>query len=278
MGNKRRRKSSKVSKAGYRNPKIQRRRFLEKARSKRWAVNNAENDGQDISDNDTISGASLSDNDTVNYNVGENMSDDDNVGLNLSDNDTISGDVSDIEPDNIDKGHLVITDEGSMASTPRKRMGSTKGPSRKLPYEPRRPMRSGWLDVMNKSRRSSARFRRADELAASTSGSAASCGTADQPQQPCVPDEPVVADDVPAGSQVNISSVNPTFRLRNDMIRISQENATSVHIGRTRSEERLQADTNESFNYEVLDSMVTKKPKPTPGKNPYYCVLCNEEI
>ena len=165
-----------------------------------------------------------------------------------------------------------------MASTPRKRMGSTKGPSRKLPYEPRRPMRSGWLDVMNKSRRSSARFRRADELAASTSGSAASCGTADQPQQPCVPDEPVVADDVPAGSQVNISSVNPTFRLRNDMIRISQENATCVHIGRTRSEERLQADTNESFNYEVLDSMVAKKPKPTPGKNPYYCVLCNEEI
>ena len=99
MGQKGRRKSSKVSKMGWREPKRKLRLNLEKARRKRWESNNPENDGNNISDNDAISGdnmdANLSDNDTGNYNVDVNISDNDNASLNLSDNDAISGDNMD---------------------------------------------------------------------------------------------------------------------------------------------------------------------------------------
>ena len=351
MGNKQQRKTSKVSKAGWRSSKKKKRHNLEKARAayrrKRLLSNNAENDGNNISDNDAVSGDNInamSDNDTVNYNVdirgdddlGMNMSDndaisDDNMNINVSDNDTVNhnvgpnlhlnvsdsdtvnynidiniidsdtmnqnvgavdvnmSDLSDAGTGNIstdsddasEGGHLVITDEGPRTSKPRKRKGSTKGPSRKLPKEPRRPRRSDWLNVVSQSRRSSARLRRLDESAGPTPGSSAYCDatSADLPQQTHVPDEPIADDDL-AGSQVTRSSVN-SRSIRNDMVRITQENTNCVLSARTRSQEQpppeINATANENVNYEELDSMLARKPKPTPGKNPYYYVLCNNE-
>ena len=228
-----------------------------------------------MSDMDTIGGGdmdiNISDIDTVNSNVGVNMLDNENNNVNMNDiSENVSGDNNDNTNDR--QGHLVITDEGPGSSTSCRPRKTTKGPSRKLPYEPRRPIRTGRLDVMHKSKRSSARLRResGEQSVDFTPGSGGASTSAVGPQQNARGSGAAAA----AAESADISQVptrsptNPRLPLRDDMIRISQENATCVRLARTRSAEPPQADNNPNINYEVLDSKLVKKPKPIAGKSP----------
>ena len=152
------------------------------------------------------------------------------------------------------QGHLVITDEGPRSSAPCGPRKSSKGPSRKHPYEPRRPRRTGWLDVMRQSKRSSARLRRESI------------------------DEPVLLDsvDLVPGSGTSTSADpaargfvpnEPRHRLRDDMLRMTQENATCVLPERTRSAVPPRADNNQNNDHELRDSKLVNKPKPSAGKS-----------
>ena len=229
-----------------------------------------------MSDMDTIGGGdmdiNISDIDTVNSNVGVNMLDNENNNVNMNDiSENVSGDNNDNTNDR--QGHLVITDEGPGSSTSCRPRKTTKGPSRKLPYEPRRPIRTGRLDVMHKSKRSSARLRResGEQSVDFTPGSGGASTSAVGPQQNARGSGAAAAA---AAESADISQVptrsptNPRLPLRDDMIRISQENATCVRLARTRSAEPPQADNNPNINYEVLDSKLVKKPKPIAGKSP----------
>ena len=239
-----------------------------------------------MSDMDTIGGddmdVNISDNDTVNSNFDVNMRDSENVDVNMSDNDNANvnmSDISDIETENVSgedndnandslQGYLVITDEGPRSSTSCRPRKSTKGPSRKLPYEPRRPIRTGWLDCMHKSKRSSARLTRnsVDQPLLLQSvdfkpGSGTSTSAVEQQQE-------ARASESADSSEVTRSSGNSRHPLRDDMIRISQENASYVSNARTRSAEPPRAENNQNINYEELDSKLVNKPKPTAGKSP----------
>ena len=264
----------------------------ENMRKKKLLGNDNETSGQDISDNDSICGDSMDDNvgatDTVDSNVVANISYSDNVDVNMSDHEDVTLNISDMDiisvddmdvtiSENVDvnmsdlsdgeeydcanasqQGHLVIMDEGPRSSAPCGPRKSSKGPSRKHPYEPRRPRRTGWLDVMRQSKRSSARLRREsiDEPILLDSvdlvpGSGTST-SADPEARGFVPNEPGAA------------AANSRHPLRDDMIRMTQENATCVLPERTRSAVPPRADKKVPKNrhteytfYHVIDHFLT---------------------
>ena len=259
---------------------------------KRWAKNDNESGGQDSNNNDSDNmDDNVGANDTVDSNVVANISYSDNVDVNMSDHEDVTLNISDMDiisvddmdvtiSENVDvnmsdlsdgeeydcanasqQGHLVITDEGPRSSTPCGPRKSSKGPSRKHPYEPRRPRRTGWLDVMRQSKRSSARLRREsiDEPILLDSvdlvpGSGTST-SADPEARGFVPNEPGAA------------AANSRHPLRDDMIRMTQENATCVLPERTRSAVPPRADNNQNIDHELRDSKLVKTPKPSAGKS-----------
>ena len=261
-------------------------------RKKRWGQNDNESGGQDSNNNDSDNmDDNVGANDTVDSNVVANISYSDNVDVNMSDHEDVTLNISDMDiisvddmdvtiSENVDvnmsdlsdgeeydsasasqQGHLVITDEGPRSSAPCGPRKSSKGPSRKHPYEPRRPRRTGWLDVMRQSKRSSARLRREsiDEPILLDSvdlvpGSGTST-SADPEARGFVPNEPGAA------------AANSRHPLRDDMTRLAQENASCVLPGRTRSAVPPRADNNQNIDHELHDSKLVKKPKPSAGKS-----------
>ena len=259
---------------------------------KRWAKNDNESGGQDSNNNDSDNmDDNVGANDTVDSNVVANISYSDNVDVNMIDHEDVTLNISDMDiisvddmdvtiSENVDvnmsdlsdgeeydcanasqQGHLVITDEGPRSSTPCGPRKSSKGPSRKHPYEPRRPRRTCWLDVMRQSKRSSARLRRESieepillDSVDLVPGSGTST-SADPEARGFVPNEPGAA------------AANSRHPLRDDMIRMTLENATCVLPERTRSAVPPRADNNQNIDHELRDSKLVKTPKPSAGKS-----------